>query len=53
MNSQLDAEYFASHSDYVIENNDTLEALDSISREVSDKIKYYYYHIRSAEMSVL
>lgn len=52
MNSQLDAEYFASHSDYVIENNDTLESLSSISKEVSDKIKYYYYHIRSSEMSV-
>lgn len=52
MNSQLDAEYFASHSDYVIENNDTLESLSSISKEVSDKIKYYYYHIRSLEMSV-
>ncbi len=52
MNSQLDAEYFASHSDYVIENNDTLESLSSISKEVSDKIKYYYYHIRSTEMSV-
>ena len=52
MNSQLDAEYFASRSDYVIENNDTLEAVSSISKEVSDKIKYYYYHIRTAEMSV-
>lgn len=52
MNSQLDAEYFASHSDYVIENNDTLESLSSISKEVSDKIKYYYYHIRSSKMSV-
>lgn len=52
MNSQLDAEYFASRSDYVIENNDTLEAVNSISKEVSDKIKYYYYHIRTAEMSV-
>ncbi len=52
MNSQLDAEYFASHSDYVIENNDTLEAVNSISKEVADKIKYYYHHIRSIEMSV-
>ncbi|MBR5512473.1 MAG: dephospho-CoA kinase [Ruminococcus sp.] len=52
MNSQLDAEYFASHSDYVIENNDALEAVNSISKEVADKIKYYYHHIRPAEMSV-
>lgn len=48
MNSQLDAEFFASHSDHVIENNDSIEALNSISLEVSDKIKYYYYHIRTA-----
>ncbi len=52
MNSQLDSEYFASHSDYVIENNDTLEAVNSISKEVADKIKYYYNYIRSSEMSV-
>ncbi len=53
MNSQLSAEFFASNSDFVIENNETLDALSSISREVSDKIKYYYNHIRTVESSVL
>lgn len=52
MSCQHDAEFFAAHSDYVIQNNDTLEVLNSISKEVSDKIKYYYYHIRTSEMSV-
>lgn len=53
MNSQLSAEFFAANSDYVIENNDTIDALSSISKEVSDKIKYYYSHIRAVEASVL
>ncbi len=52
MNSQLDADFFASHSDYVIENNDSMEAVNSISKEVSDKIKFYYYDIRTAESFV-
>lgn len=52
MSCQHDAEFFAAHSDYVIQNNDTPEVLNSISKEVSDKIKYYYYHIRTSEMSV-
>lgn len=48
MKSQLDAEFFASHSDYVIENNDSVDAVNSISKEVSDKIKFYYNNIRTA-----
>lgn len=52
MNSQLDANFFASHSDYVIENNDSMEAVNGISKEVSDKIKFYYYDIRTAESFV-
>lgn len=52
MNSQLDAEFFACHSDYVIENNDSKEAVYSISKEVADKIKFYYHHIRTTESYV-
>lgn len=47
MNSQHDAEFFISHSDYIIENNDSMENLFAVSAEVVDKIKYYYYNIRS------
>lgn len=43
MSSQLDAEFFVAHSDYIIENNDSMETLSGISREVSDKIKDIYY----------
>mgnify|MGYP003290197471 CR=1 FL=1 len=53
MNSQHDAEFFAANSDFVIENNDTIEAVTGISKEVSDKIKYYYNHIRAVEATVL
>ena len=48
MDSQFDAEFFADHSDYIIENNDSLDNVYCISKEVSDKIKYYYNHIRPA-----
>ena len=43
MNSQLDAEFFISHSDYIIDNDDSIENVNAISREVSDKIKDIYY----------
>lgn len=43
MSSQLDAEFFMAHSDYIIENNDSMETVSGISREVSDKIKDIYY----------
>ena len=43
MNSQLDEEFFVSHSDYIIGNNDSIETVNAISREVSDKIKDIYY----------
>ncbi|MCM1528896.1 MAG: dephospho-CoA kinase [Alistipes sp.] len=48
MDSQLDVEFFADHSDFIIENNDSLDNVYCISKEVSDKIKYYYNHIRPA-----
>ena len=53
MNCQHDAEFFAANSDFVIENNDTIEAVTGISKEVSDKIKYYYNHLRAVEATVL
>lgn len=53
MNSQHDADFFASNSDFVIENNDTIETVTGISKEVSDKIKYYYNNIRTVESGVL
>lgn len=51
MDSQLDTEYFISHSDYIIENNDSFDVVYGISKELADKIKYYYYDIRSAFMT--
>lgn len=42
MNSQLDEEFFRSHSDYIISNNGSLETVTGISREVSDKIRELY-----------
>lgn len=51
MDSQLDTEYFIEHSDYIIENNDSFDVVYDISKELADKIKYYYYDIRSAFMT--
>ncbi len=42
MSSQLDEEFFESHSDYIIHNNGDLDTINEISKEVSDKIKDYY-----------
>lgn len=53
MDSQYDADFFSAHSDYIIENNDSLDTVYGISREVSDKIRFYYHHIRSAAKYVL
>lgn len=44
MNSQLDESYFISNSDYIITNNSSIETVSEISKEVSDKIKDYYYN---------
>lgn len=52
MNSQHDADFFAANSDFVIENNDAIDTVNGISKEVSDKIKYYYNHIRTVEAEV-
>ncbi|MBP5363175.1 MAG: dephospho-CoA kinase [Ruminococcus sp.] len=44
MNSQLDADFFISHSDYIIENNDSMDNVSGISHEVSEKIRDIYYN---------
>lgn len=44
MSSQLDEEFFKKHSDFIINNNQSLERVNEISKEVSDKIKNYYYN---------
>ena len=51
MDSQLDTEYFIAHSDYIIENNGSFDVVYDMSKELADKIKYYYYDIRSAFMT--
>lgn len=44
MNSQLDEEFFVKHSDFIISNNQSMDRVNEISKEVSDKIKDYYYN---------
>jgi dephospho-CoA kinase len=39
MNSQLDEEFFRSHSDYIIRNNGNIDTVNGISWEVSGKIR--------------
>ncbi len=43
MNSQLEECFFIRHSDYVIRNNDNLEQLFAMTKEVADKIKVCYH----------
>lgn len=52
MSSQLDADFFISHSDYIIENNDSMDNVSGISNEVSAKIRdIYYSRINSSAMA--
>ena len=44
MDSQLSEEFFRSHSHYIIENNGLIDAVNEISKEVSDRIKDYYHN---------
>jgi len=44
MSSQLDEDFFVKHSDFIITNNNAICNLQEISKEVSDKIKDYYYN---------
>lgn len=42
MNSQLDEEFFETHSDYIIHNNGDISTVNGIAKELSDKIKVYW-----------
>lgn len=42
MNSQLDEEFFRSHSDYIIHNNGKIDTVNGIAWEVSGKIRELY-----------
>ena len=44
MDPTLSEDSFRKHSDYIISNNQSLEVVNGISKEVSDKIKDYYYN---------
>lgn len=44
INSQLKEEFFRNNSDFIIKNNDDVENLFAVAREVSDKVKDYYYN---------
>lgn len=52
MASQLDDEYYESRSDYIIHNNGDIATVNEISKEVSDKIKDFFYRSRSAKDTV-
>ena len=43
MKSQLDEEFFRSHSDYIIDNNGSVEDVREISKELADKIMNCYH----------
>lgn len=47
MDSQLSSDFFIENSDFIIENNGSFDTVYDITKEVADKIKFYYYHIRS------
>ncbi len=42
INSQLKEEFFRNNSDFIIKNNDDVDNLFDVAKEVSDKIKVYY-----------
>ncbi len=44
MNSQLPEAFFIENSDFIIKNNKTMQNVFDVSKEVSDKIKEYYYN---------
>ncbi|MBE6839918.1 MAG: dephospho-CoA kinase [Ruminococcus sp.] len=44
MNSQLTESFFIENSDFIIKNNKSMKNVFDISKEVSDKIKEYYYN---------
>lgn len=42
INSQHDEKFFIDNSDFIIKNNKDIDNLNSIAREVSDKVRDYY-----------
>lgn len=42
LNSQLDDDFYISHSDFIIRNNQDLDKLSELAGEVTDKINSYY-----------
>ncbi len=44
INSQLKEEFFRNNSDFIIKNNGDVENLFDVAKEVSDKVKDYYYN---------
>lgn len=42
MDSQLDEDFFRTHSDYIIHNNGSMDMVNGISKEVSGKIRELY-----------
>ncbi|MDE6092679.1 MAG: dephospho-CoA kinase [Ruminococcus sp.] len=42
MGSQLDENFFSTHSDYIIHNNSNIETVNGIAKELSDKIRDCY-----------
>ncbi len=42
MESQLDEEFFSTHSDYIIHNNSNIETVNGIAEELSEKIRDCY-----------
>jgi dephospho-CoA kinase len=49
MNSQLPESFFIENSDFIIKNNKSMKNVFDISKEVSDKIKEYYYNKNSTQ----
>ena len=52
MNSQLEEEFFVTHSDYVIHNNGNIDTVNEISKEVSDRIKDLFFSKQSPAVTV-
>lgn len=44
INSQLKEEFFRNNSDFIIKNNGDVDNLFEVAKEVSDKVKDYYYN---------
>ena len=52
MNAQLSEQFFIENSDFIIKNNKNLQNVYAVSKEVSDKIKDYYYNKNKDQISL-